>query len=123
MAQRRKIEIPVTNKPDFALDFQHVAAEVAKLYNQSVNLQPSSFDAGRKHSLTKAYDWISSQIQEGKSVTSTDIIIYVQNELNKSLSTDFHLNGEASSSSTTSIENREPGENVPQDMEEDPPHV
>ncbi|KAM0052867.1 hypothetical protein Hdeb2414_s0007g00253351 [Helianthus debilis subsp. tardiflorus] len=85
---------------------------------------------------TKAYEWISSQIQVGKSVTSTDIITYVQvlinsritymlilynNELN-SLPTDPHLNG-ASSSSTASVENNEPGENAPQDMEEDPPHV
>ncbi|MFS7907604.1 hypothetical protein Hanom_Chr01g00073281 [Helianthus anomalus] len=121
MAQRRKIETPVTNKPDIGLDLQQVATDVAKLYQQSLNLRPISFDAGRRHSLTKAYEWISSQIQVGKSVTSTDIITYVQNELD-SLSTDPHLNG-ASSSSTASVENNEPGENAPQDMEEDPPHV
>lgn len=27
---------------------------------------------------TKAYDWISSQIQEGNSITSADVVAYVQ---------------------------------------------
>ncbi|KAJ0612360.1 hypothetical protein HanHA300_Chr01g0026641 [Helianthus annuus] len=51
MAQRRKIETPVTNKPDIGLDLQQVATDVAKLYQESLNLRPISFDAGRRHSL------------------------------------------------------------------------
>ncbi|KAI7728678.1 hypothetical protein M8C21_009676, partial [Ambrosia artemisiifolia] len=77
----------------------------------------------RGYKRTKVYDWISSQIQDqGKAVTSTDIIAYLQNELDNSLSTDLHMNV-ASSRSSTSIENSEPGETAPQDMEEDRPHV
>nr|XP_043611246.1 uncharacterized protein LOC122582879 [Erigeron canadensis] len=147
MSQRRKIENSITNnKPNIFLDFHNVANHVTKLYHQSINLQPISFNSGKRHSLTRVFDWISSHIKDGRSVTSADVMAYVQNELNESLSTNPHLQLEAldersgsnhrgpsqdahiemnvaSPSLTASTENRGPGENVPWDMEEDPPYV
>lgn len=57
MAQRRKTEVSVTNnnQSDFNSEFQNVASEVAKLYQKALNMQPVSFDAGRKHSLVREF--------------------------------------------------------------------
>ncbi|KAJ9558856.1 hypothetical protein OSB04_013470 [Centaurea solstitialis] len=92
MASKKKNEISIpnfdqnnnNNKPDVNLVFQNAANEVTRFYHQAINLQQIAFDAGRKHSLTKAFEWVSSQIRDGKSVSSADVMAYVQNELGDS---------------------------------------
>ncbi|XP_071719750.1 uncharacterized protein [Rutidosis leptorrhynchoides] len=143
MAQRRKVDNSITDKPNIGLDFQNVANEVAKLYHQAINLQPIAFNSGRRHSLAKVHDWISSHLKDGKTLSSAEIISFVQNEINESLSTNPHLqldvsaqiseqnHNEASenlliganagsASSNSSIDYRIPGAIVPQYMDEDP---
>ncbi|KAL4561015.1 hypothetical protein LXL04_033175 [Taraxacum kok-saghyz] len=115
MAQRRKIEVPITNfdgnKPDVNVSFQNAANEVTKLYHQTINFQHVAFDAGRRHSLEKALEWVSSKTQDGKPVTSSEFMAYLQQELDDSLA----------------ISNQELSENVAcsqdQDMKEDHPPI
>ncbi|KAI3511660.1 hypothetical protein L2E82_28944 [Cichorium intybus] len=115
MAQRRKIEVSVSNsdgnKPEVDASFQIAANGVTKLYHQAMNLQQVAFDAGRRHSLVKAFEWVSSKAQDGKLVTSSEFMAYLQHELNTSLA----------------ISHQELSENVPccqdQDMGENTPHV
>ncbi|KAI3697022.1 hypothetical protein L6452_29723 [Arctium lappa] len=104
-------------------------------------------DAVKAASQAKAFDWVSSQIEDGISVSSADVMAYVQNELiGSNLPTNSHLQLEtsaqrsgsnhsrtsrdaqietdsASSRSAASTGNQEPGENVAcsrdQDMDVD----
>ncbi|XP_042754297.1 uncharacterized protein LOC111900701 isoform X2 [Lactuca sativa] len=82
MAQRRKIEVSNTNfdgnKPEVNVSFQNAANEVTKLYHQAMNSQHVAFDAGRRHSLEKAFEWVSSKAHDGKSVTSSEFMAYLQ---------------------------------------------
>ncbi|CAH1441498.1 unnamed protein product [Lactuca virosa] len=115
MAQRRKIEVSNTNfdgnKPEVNVSFQNAANEVTKLHHQAMNSQHVAFDAGRRHSLEKAFEWVSSKAHDGKSVTSSEFMAYLQHELNDS-SANSH---------------QELSENMPcsqdQDMKEEHPHM
>ncbi|XWS21814.1 hypothetical protein CRYUN_Cryun30bG0087400 [Craigia yunnanensis] len=57
------------------------ANSLSQLYTQAMNQQKLSFQAGKRHSLEKLYQWIWRQQEGGSRVTTMDILSYLQNEL------------------------------------------
>ncbi|KAL4309467.1 hypothetical protein GQ457_01G029180 [Hibiscus cannabinus] len=64
--------------------FCSAANSLSQLYTQAMNQQKLSFQAGKRHSLEKLYQWIRRQQEGGSRVTPTDILNYLQNELDYS---------------------------------------
>ncbi|KAI3952660.1 hypothetical protein MKX01_013622 [Papaver californicum] len=61
--------------------FCNAANSLSQLYTQAMNQQKLSFQAGERNALEKLYDWIRRQQQEGSRVVTSDILAYLQNEL------------------------------------------
>ncbi|KAE8714286.1 exocyst complex component 2-like [Hibiscus syriacus] len=61
--------------------FFSAANSLSQLYTQAMNQQKLSFQAGKRHSLEKLYQWIRRQQEAGTRVTTMDIHNYLQNEL------------------------------------------
>ncbi|XP_022773426.1 uncharacterized protein LOC111315735 [Durio zibethinus] len=61
--------------------FCSTANSLSQLYTQAMNQQKLSFQAGKRHSLEKLYQWIWRQQEGGSRVTTMDILSYLQNEL------------------------------------------
>ncbi|KAE8731815.1 exocyst complex component 2-like [Hibiscus syriacus] len=64
------------------VSFCSAANSLSQLYTQAMNQQKLSFQAGKRHSLEKLYQWIWRQQEGGSRVTTMDILNYLQNELN-----------------------------------------
>ncbi|XP_039020815.1 uncharacterized protein LOC120152724 [Hibiscus syriacus] len=63
------------------VSFCSAANSLSQLYTQAMNQQKLSFQAGKRHSLEKLYQWIWRQQEGGSRVTTMDILYYLQNEL------------------------------------------
>lgn len=61
--------------------FCSAANSLSQLYTQAMNQQKLSFQAGKRHSLEKLYQWIWRQQEGGSRLTAMDILSYLQNEL------------------------------------------
>ncbi|XVE55110.1 hypothetical protein DITRI_Ditri03aG0134600 [Diplodiscus trichospermus] len=61
--------------------FCSAANSLSQLYTQAMNQQKLSFQAGKRHSLEKLYQWIWRQQEGGSRVSTMDILSYLQNEL------------------------------------------
>ncbi|MCL7045630.1 hypothetical protein MKW94_023808 [Papaver nudicaule] len=61
--------------------FCNAANSLSQLYTQAMNQQKLSFQAGERNAMEKLYDWIRRQQQEGSRVVTSDILAYLQNEL------------------------------------------
>ncbi|KAI3928901.1 hypothetical protein MKW92_020478 [Papaver armeniacum] len=61
--------------------FCNAANSLSQLYTQAMNQQKLSFQAGERNAMEKLYDWIRRQQQEGSRVATSDILAYLQNEL------------------------------------------
>lgn len=61
--------------------FCSAANSLSQLYTQAMNHQKPSFQAGERHGLEKLYQWIWRQQEGGSRVTTTDIVNYIQNEV------------------------------------------
>ncbi|XVE60902.1 hypothetical protein DITRI_Ditri05aG0164000 [Diplodiscus trichospermus] len=58
--------------------FCSAANSLSQLYTQAMNQQKLSFQAGKRHSLQKLYQWIWRQQEEVSRVTTMDILSYLQ---------------------------------------------
>ncbi|KAI3962983.1 hypothetical protein MKW92_010350 [Papaver armeniacum] len=61
--------------------FCNAANSLSQLYTQAMNQQKLSFQVGERNAMEKLYDWIRRQQQEGSRVATSDILAYLQNEL------------------------------------------
>ncbi|KAB2094315.1 putative G-protein coupled receptor [Gossypium arboreum] len=61
--------------------FCSAANSLSQLYSHSMNHQSFSFQAGERYALEKLFEWILRQQEEGLKVMTTDIVAYLQNEL------------------------------------------
>lgn len=83
MAKKRKSDATRLDEVDRTMytTFCSAANSLSQLYTQAMNHQRLSFQAGERHGLEKLYQWIVRQQEEGSRLTTTDIVTYLQNEL------------------------------------------
>lgn len=83
MAKKRKPEASRLDEVDRTMytSFCSAANSLSQLYSQAVSHQRVSFQAGERQGLEKLYQWIVRQQEEGSTVSTFDIIAYLQNEL------------------------------------------
>ncbi|KAL6993059.1 hypothetical protein U1Q18_011179 [Sarracenia purpurea var. burkii] len=83
MAKKRKSDPTRLDEVDRSMytSFCSAANSLSQLYTQSMNQQRLSFQAGERNGLEKLYDWILRQQEDGSRVNATDIVTYLQNEL------------------------------------------
>ncbi|KAJ4967161.1 hypothetical protein NE237_019010 [Protea cynaroides] len=83
MAKKRKSDASRLDEVDRNMytTFCSAANSLSQLYTQAMNQQKVAFQAGERHSLDKLYQWILRQQEEGSRVTTTDILAYLQNEV------------------------------------------
>ncbi|XP_022767960.1 uncharacterized protein LOC111312187 [Durio zibethinus] len=83
MGKKRKSIATSLDEVDRTLyaSFCSAANTLSQLYTQAMNQQKLSFQAGKRHSLEKLYQWIWRQQEGGSRVTTMDILSYLQNEL------------------------------------------
>ncbi|CAI0557196.1 unnamed protein product [Linum tenue] len=61
--------------------FCSAASSLTQLYTQAMNHQKLTFQAGERHGLEKLYQWIWRQQEAGSRVATSDVLNYIQNEL------------------------------------------
>ncbi|OWM63970.1 uncharacterized protein LOC116189070 [Punica granatum] len=61
--------------------FCSAANSLSQLYTQAMNHQKLSFQAGERHGLEKLYQWLLRQQEGGARVSTSDVLNYIQNEL------------------------------------------
>ncbi|XP_042489970.1 uncharacterized protein LOC122069947 [Macadamia integrifolia] len=83
MAKKRKSDATRLDEVDRTMytTFCSAANSLSQLYTQAMNQQKLVFQAGERHALDKLYQWILRQQEEGSRVMTTDILAYLQNEL------------------------------------------
>ncbi|KAK6924175.1 hypothetical protein RJ641_010375 [Dillenia turbinata] len=83
MAKKRKSDASRLDEVDRTMytTFCSAANSLSQLYTHAMNQQRLSFQAGERHSLEKLYQWILRQQEEGARVTTTEIVSYLQHEL------------------------------------------
>ncbi|KAF6157831.1 hypothetical protein GIB67_003731 [Kingdonia uniflora] len=83
MAKKRKSDATRLDEVDRTVykTFCGAANSLSQLYSQAMNQQKHAFQAGERHSLDKLYQWILRQHEEGSRVSTSDILTYLQNEL------------------------------------------
>ncbi|XP_043711067.1 uncharacterized protein LOC122659965 isoform X1 [Telopea speciosissima] len=86
MAKKRKSDATRLDEVDRTMytTFCSAANSLSQLYTQAMNQQKVVFQAGERHALDKLYQWILRQQEEGSRVMTTDILAYLQNELDYS---------------------------------------
>ncbi|KAG4121765.1 hypothetical protein ERO13_D11G227200v2 [Gossypium hirsutum] len=83
MSKKRKSDATRLDEVDRSMytTFCSAANSLSQLYSQAMNHQRLSFQAGERHALEKLFQWILRQQEEGSRVTTTDIVSYLQNEV------------------------------------------
>ncbi|XP_010268579.1 PREDICTED: uncharacterized protein LOC104605493 [Nelumbo nucifera] len=83
MGKKRKSDATRLDEVDRTIytTFCSAANSLSQLYTQAMNHQKLVFQAGERHALDKLYQWILRQQEEGTRVTTTDILAYLQNEI------------------------------------------
>lgn len=64
--------------------FCSAANSLSQLYSQTMHHQRLSFQAGERHALEKFYNWVLRQEEAGSRVSSSDMMAYMQNEIDYS---------------------------------------
>ncbi|KAL3616380.1 hypothetical protein CASFOL_039770 [Castilleja foliolosa] len=100
MAQKRKMDHKYDdlkeNEKNVHYCFQNVANSLSQLYTKSMDHQKLAFQAGQKYAYVKLHEWMLEKLQDGKMVTVSEILIYLQGEL-KSDESDEDPAGEGTS--------------------------
>ncbi|XP_019177281.1 PREDICTED: uncharacterized protein LOC109172560 [Ipomoea nil] len=83
MAKKRKSEATRLDEVDRTLysTFCSAANSLSQLYTQAMQHQRLSFHAGERHALEKLYNWMLRQQEDGNRVNPSDIVAYLQHEL------------------------------------------
>ncbi|XP_010261019.1 PREDICTED: uncharacterized protein LOC104599958 [Nelumbo nucifera] len=83
MGKKRKSDATRLDEVDRTMytTFCSAANSLSQLYTQAMNHQKVVFQAGERHGLEKLYQWILRQQEEGSRVMTTDILAYLQNEI------------------------------------------
>ncbi|KAL5730333.1 hypothetical protein ACHQM5_003167 [Ranunculus cassubicifolius] len=83
MAKKRKSVATHLDEVDRTMytTFCTAANSISQLYTQAMNQQNLAFQAGERHALEKLYQCILQQQEEGSRVMTSDIVSYLQNEL------------------------------------------
>ncbi|KAL3504535.1 hypothetical protein ACH5RR_034376 [Cinchona calisaya] len=86
MAKKRKSVATSLDEVDRSMysTFCSAANSLSQLYTQAMNQQKLSFQAGERHGLEKLYQWILRQQEGGSRVTTSDVLNYLQAELDYS---------------------------------------
>ncbi|KAL3513949.1 hypothetical protein ACH5RR_026666 [Cinchona calisaya] len=86
MAKKRKSVATSLDEVDRSMysTFCTAANSLSQLYTQAMNHQKLSFQAGERHGLEKLYQWILRQQEGGSRVTTSDVLTYLQTELDYS---------------------------------------
>ncbi|KAL2609093.1 hypothetical protein R1flu_027666 [Riccia fluitans] len=83
MAKKRKSENSGLDEVERTLytTFCTAANSISQLYTQAQHQQKVAFQAGERHAVEKLYTWLHREHHGGSSISTAEILNYLQNEL------------------------------------------